>query len=302
LYDLLWQRYELLTTAYAEMANAVNIANVFFIDAPLILERQEYARLWLKKWAFKAFKKNLDLADLIVVVSGVTADYIRQYIQQADKVYVMSNGYTENLLEATPEAIQTVRHEYFGEFSGKIIGFVGSPMLWHRLDYLVLAAQHLSQHRQDFRVLIVGEGPDSPKQRALVEELGLQSIIKFTGNIPFSGIAPYLHALDIGVMPSSNSYGSPMKIIEYMVSGAVVVAPNLAPITELCAHDIDGLLFPKDEVDALCTHLETLLDNESLLSRLRENARVKALLNYSWEERIRKLEPFLEKAIRKHTK
>lgn len=301
-YDLLWQRYELHTTAYASAAHAANLTNVFFIDAPLILERQEYAYLWLKTLAINAFKKNLSLADLIVVVSGVTADYVRQYVQEADKIHVMSNGFARHLLETTPEAIHAIRHTYFEDFSGKIIGFVGSPMLWHRLDYLVLAAQHLSQHRQDFRVLIVGEGPDSPKQRALVEELGIQSIVKFTGNIPFNAIAPYLHVLDIGVMPSSNLYGSPMKIVEYMACGAVVVAPNLAPIADLCIDETEGLLFPKDDLQALCSQLNRLLDSDPLLTRLRENARMKALSNYSWEARINTLEPLLENAVKKHTR
>jgi glycosyltransferase involved in cell wall biosynthesis len=301
-YNLLWQRYELHTTAYAIAAHSANLAHVFFIDAPLIIERQAYAKLWLKSHAIKTFRQNLHMADLVVVVSRVTENYVREYIQDSQKIQVMPNGFSEHILETTPESIQTIRKNIFGDFIGKIIGFIGSPMLWHRLDYLVLAAYRLSQHRQDFRVLIVGEGPDSPKQRSLVKELMLQSIVKFTGSIPFSAIAPYLGALDIGVMPSSNLYGSPMKIVEYMACGAVVVAPDLEPISDLCTNETDGLLFPKDDVDALCSRLDQLLDSDTLYSRLRINARKRALANYSWEARINKLDPFLRIAIRKHTK
>jgi glycosyltransferase involved in cell wall biosynthesis len=94
-------------------------------------------------------------------------------------------------------------------------------------------------------------------------ELGIGNLVKFTRQVNFEDIAPYLHVLDIGVMPDSNLYGSPMKITEYMACGAVVVAPDLPPIAELCTNEVDCLLFPKDDVEALYACLCRLINSES---------------------------------------
>ncbi len=300
-FDLLWQRYELFTTAYTETARTVGLPCVFFVDAPLILERETYSHLWLKNLARQCLKKNVERSDLVIAVTESIADHIRQQINQPElEIHVIPNGFSTHILKVDPEAVNSIRKQYFGSFNGKIIGFVGSPTIWHRLDYLVQAVYSLSQQRDDFRVLIVGDGPDLPAEIKLVEERGLGDRVKFTHQINFDDIAPYLHVLDIGVMPDSNLYGSPMKITEYMACGAVVVAPNLPPIAELCTDRINSLLFPKDDVAALYVCLYRLLDSESLLELLRQRAKTKALESYSWDARVKQIERIIQPETQKY--
>lgn len=297
-YDLLWQRYELFTTAYTEAASRASLPNVLFVDAPLIHERQEYGRLWLEGRAINVLRDNARLADLIVTISEPVKDYVQRYTDgdRAD-IYVMPNGFAEHILEVTEAEVSQVRQNCFGSFDGVVIGFAGYIKEWQSVDYLIQAAHRLSQDHDDFRVLIVGEGPELAEQQQLAVRLQLTETVRFTGNIPFREIGPYLQAFDIGVMPNSNVYGSPMKIPEYMACGAAVVAPDVGPIGTLYEHEKEGLLFPKDDVGALYDALRRLVEDRVLLRQMQRNAQLLAQETHSWTARIREIEPLLKEII-----
>jgi glycosyltransferase involved in cell wall biosynthesis len=98
-------------------------------------------------------------------------------------------------------------------------------------------------------------------------------------------------------MPDSNLYGSPMKIIEYMACGDVVVAPNLPPIASLCTDGEDCLLFPKGDVDSLYSCINQLLDSHSLMDLFKTKAKIRAVNNYSWDARVEKIEQIIQRVI-----
>ena len=52
----------------------------------------------------------------------------------------------------------------------------------------------------------------------------------FTGKIPHAEIPQHVAAMDIGVMPESNLFGSQMKIYEYMAAGLPLVTAALPPL------------------------------------------------------------------------
>jgi glycosyltransferase involved in cell wall biosynthesis len=297
-YDILWQRYELFTSAYSELAREAHLPNVLFVDAPLILERKRYGHLWLESRAVEVLRRNVALADLVVTISDPVRDYIRKYIKtKPSEIYVMPNGFSEHILDVDEEEVITLRKEIFGDFSGTIIGFAGYIKRWQSLDYLLKVVSNLFQSRDDFRVLILGEGPELETQKQLANDLGISDRVKFMGNIPFFKIAPYINLFDIGIMANSNLYGSPMKIAEYMACGAVVVAPKLKPIEALCADGKEGILFEKDDLSSLQDALVTLLDNVELRKQMGQNAKTRAIEEHSWNARIKDLEPLLEKIV-----
>ena len=299
-YDFLWQRYELFTTAYAEAAWRSNLRHVFFVDAPMIIERQIYSHLWLQGLAIKALRRNLELSSLILAVSDEIRDYIHNYVKDPElEVKVVPNGFSEHLLNSTDAEAILIRQQYFPNFNGVIIGFVGSPKIWHRVDYLLQAVKRLAEERDDFRVLIVGNGPDVPNLKTIVKNEGLEHLVRFTGQIPFQDIAPYLHAIDIGVMPDSNLYGSPMKIAEYMACEAAVIAPDLPPIADFCTHEREGLLFSKDDVQGLYNSILRLINSPELRAELQQNGRDRAINNYSWTARISIIEELLYQTLAK---
>ena len=64
------------------------------------------------------------------------------------------------------------------------------------------------------------------------------------------------------MIPHSNTYGSPMKLFEYMAAGRTVLAPWLPPIVSVIGHDDGGVLFPPLDRAGLTRALDGVLGDE----------------------------------------
>lgn len=78
---------------------------------------------------------------------------------------------------------------------------------------------------------IVGDGPERPMLEGLVQRLGLQDAVTFTGALPFPQVQALLRSADLAIAPSLGE-GFGLAAAEAMMSGVPVVA----------CHDGGGLL------------------------------------------------------------
>lgn len=73
------------------------------------------------------------------------------------------------------------------------------------------------------------------------------------------------------------------SLVEAMATGCVLVASDTAPVREAISHDVDGLLTPFHDPDALAEKVASVLANPEAFARLGRAARAKALARYSRE-------------------
>jgi glycosyltransferase involved in cell wall biosynthesis len=91
-------------------------------------------------------------------------------------------------------------------------------------------------------------------------------------------------AMDVLVLPSVCHENFPLVIAEAFMAGVPVVASNLAGMAEAVRHDVDGLLVPPGDAGALRGALQALVDERSLVERLRQAAPpVKSLTAHAHE-------------------
>ena len=103
-----------------------------------------------------------------------------------------------------------------------------------------------------------------------------------------------MRSSEVGVIPfhadEDIAYTYPVKVLEYMALGCVVVASDLPGIRTMIDHDVNGVLVPPGDADALAEALERVLADESMRTRLRAagyervrgfDARVKVRAVYS---------------------
>src|SRR5207249_9997105 len=136
--------------------------------------------------------------------------------------------------------------------------------------------------RTNSYLLLVGDGPHRPALEAMARDLGIRPWVVFTGPVPFERVPDYLAAMDIAVMPSSNWYGSPIKIFEYGAMGRAVIGPDTAPVREVLADEEEGLIIPAGSVAALQAALSRLAGNPLLRKQLGERFRERVLRQYTW--------------------
>jgi glycosyltransferase involved in cell wall biosynthesis len=113
----------------------------------------------------------------------------------------------------------------------------------------------------DFRVQLVGDGPELAAARCLVSELALQDRVEFLGHR--RDVAELLARGQVFAL-SSRSESFPMTVLEAMRARLPVVASNVGGISEAVVDGHTGLLVEIGSADAWADSLKrVLVDNET---------------------------------------
>ncbi|MBI3408467.1 MAG: glycosyltransferase [Planctomycetes bacterium] len=123
-----------------------------------------------------------------------------------------------------------------------------------RLDYLkdhataVRTFERVLAKRPDSWLLLVGEGPEEPKIRKLVDDRHLQERVRFLGLR--TDIPRLLAAADMFLL-TSNSEGIPLTLIEAMAARLPVVSTRVGGVAEVVEDGQTGLLTPPGDDECL---------------------------------------------------
>lgn len=144
----------------------------------------------------------------------------------------------------------------------------------------MLEAAALLDRSDDIRVLIVGGSPGNDAEldrlKALTTELGIESMVTFTGAIKQDMLPDYYSAADVFVLPShSESFG--LAALEAMACGAPVVVSRVGGLKTFINNGETGYLVPWRCPEPFVQRLEMLLANPLLREAMGRAARAKAL-------------------------
>ncbi len=222
-------------------------------------------------------------ADALFAVSGVLRDKLVSRGCEPGSVFVVHNGVSGDW-PASAEQMQRT--------SG--ILFVGNFKAWHRVDLLIDAVALAGDALND-EVLLVGSG-DTSAVEELVGRRGLASRVRFLGRRSRGEIRKIMREARVLVLPSTEGYGSPMKLFEYLASGRPSVLPDLPNIREIVEHERHALLFEPGSADALARCLVRLSAGPDLGDRLGEEARSLVFREYTWKRSAERILPVIAAA------
>jgi PEP-CTERM/exosortase A-associated glycosyltransferase len=150
-----------------------------------------------------------------------------------------------------------------GILGGPVIGFIGSFYAYEGLDLLIEGLPLFSRRVPDLRVLIIGGGPEETRLRELASRLGVQDRVRFTGRVPHEQVSAYYDLVDIFVYPRRSmrltDLVTPLKPLEAMARGRLVVASDVGGHRELIEDGVTGFLFQAGRPDHLADLLADLL-------------------------------------------
>lgn len=163
-------------------------------------------------------------------------------------------------------------------FDGKrVLGFIGSFYAYEGLDLLLRALPRVLSQAPDAVVLLTGGGPQDEALRALAAQLGIAEQVRFTGRVPHSDVQRYYNLVDVLVYPRLpmrlTDLVTPLKPLEAMAQGRLLVASDVGGHRELIRHNETGMLFRAGDVDDLAARVLDLLGMQDQWQRLRENGR-----------------------------
>jgi len=108
--------------------------------------------------------------------------------------------------------------------------------------------------------------------------------VRMTGRVPHDAVPGLVAAFDIGVLPDTAFYCSPLKVVEWMAAGRAVVAPGYPSLGDLVTNGTDGLLFTPRDADALVGAVVALVDDPGRRHALGRAARVRAETRLTWRQ------------------
>lgn len=162
----------------------------------------------------------------------------------------------------------------------KIIGIVTRLVKIKGLAYLIGAMPRIVAHNPLARLVILGTGPEEAELRHLVDKLGLQEQVIFTGFR--DDVAACLGSFDYYVS-ASLSEGLPLNVLEAMAASLPIVATNVGGIPLIVEDRHSALLVKPSSSDALADGVIELMDHPELAERLAQEAQLHVAQHFSPE-------------------
>lgn len=230
-------------------------------------------------------------ADAVVAI----CDGLRRDIEArglaVDKLTVVPNVVDSDSLTRSNHSNSQLRQRFALGHDAFVLGFIGSFYHYEGLEFLIREVAPLFRSRPNLRLLLIGGGPAESDLRAEVEALRLSGQIIFAGRVPHRDIAACYDLIDVLVYPRLplrlTELVTPLKPLEAMAAGRIVVASDVGGHRELIQDRRNGFLFPAGNGNALRSTLESVMRDRSDLRSIGENARADVSLHRSIERMAR---------------
>ena len=171
-----------------------------------------------------------------------------------------------------------------------VIGFIGSFYAYEGLDLLLESLPKIRASGHDVRVLLVGGGPQDGALKAQVKKLGLDHLVVFTGRVPHSEVKRYYDLIDVLAYPRHSmrltELVTPLKPLEAMAQGRLLVASDVGGHRELIRHGETGMLFQAGSAASLADVIVQLLGQRADWPRLRQAGRQHVESERNWRTSV----------------
>lgn len=286
-FDLVYERYAFYLLAGALAARRAGV--------PFVLEANEVngvaarnRRQFLPRLCGRFERALFRRCAAIHAVSSHLGERIVARGVPPARVHVTPNAFDVRDLAGCSRS-EALAHA-LGLAGSRVIGFVGWFANWDRLDFLVDVFASLRQGGgAPVKLLLVGDGPMVPRLRAQAERLGVAGRVVFTGPVARSEVYRHMALLDVGVLPHSNEFGSPVAMFELMGLRIPLVAPRLGPILDVHRDGTTALLFDPLDGEQCRRALEKLLLDRPFAAAMAERAHRKLLAEHTWQRNAQRI-------------
>jgi len=215
-------------------------------------------------------------ADHVTTICNGLRDEIIARGIPASKVTVIPNAVDTSSFAPSQLPDPALKGE-LGLANMAVIGFIGSFYAYEGLDLLLDAFPAIVARMPNVRLLLVGGGPEEDALKRQVVRMGLADRVTLVGRVPHADVGKYYGLIDVLVYPRRSmrltELVTPLKPLEAMAQGRVLVASNVGGHRELIEDGRTGVLFEPDNREALADAVYGLLSNREAWPRVKVAAR-----------------------------
>ncbi len=190
--------------------------------------------------------RALHASDAVITVGRRLADAVESLGIPASKIHVVYQGVDDSVF--SPGSATAARRRLGIPETGKVLISVGSLIPVKGVDVLLEAVSRLAALHHDLRLYLVGDGAGRGDLEVLAVRLGLQSVVRFVGQVEQAELPDWYRAADLTVL-ASRSEGVPNVLRESLACGTPFVATRVGGVSEIAAGT--SRLVPAEDPGAL---------------------------------------------------
>jgi glycogen synthase len=251
------------------------------------------------------------LAQVLETYAATRADALATSCQglRAD---MQARGVAAANITVVPDAV-SIRHvdpsqghdvklaRRLGLGSGPVVAYFGSFQAHEGLDIVLAAMPSLLRAHPSLQLLLAGCGPCEQQLKARAAELKLAEHVVFIGRIPRKRAAAYYSLADLLLYPRLATplaeLITPLKPLQAMAHGALVLASNVGGHRELIVHGKTGILFEAGSASGLADAVLSVLSEPGCWTQLRAAARNFATVDCSLAASVARYAPLYKRLI-----
>jgi glycosyltransferase involved in cell wall biosynthesis len=171
--------------------------------------------------------------------------------------------------------------------------FAGFPFHIKGVDILIKAFKKVAENHQGWKLKILGYYPDMTELNVHID--GHPQIFHHPP-VDTSKMPEQMGLCGIFVLPSRTE-AMGRVLVEAMAAGKPRIGSDAGGIPTVIEHDIDGVLFKSEDVDALALQLDRLMSDPYLRERLGKNARERYETDFTANKYFERLNNFYSKVL-----
>jgi glycosyltransferase involved in cell wall biosynthesis len=214
-------------------------------------------------------KSVCKLADKIAVLTSYQKDYLLGREIPEVKLSIIPNLVDVDSISSSVKGAEMIRRR-LGIDKRIVLGYVGSVNRRVGLEDMVKVMPLL--RGEGFHLLVVGGGDALDELKSLVSEMGVQSMVTFTGRVPHEEVGGYYSAIDILICPFTDSPASlavdHMKVYEYLATGKPTIAAGVGSVLKVIKDEENGILYTSGEVEELSEKILYLVSHPGRSSKI----------------------------------
>ena len=207
---------------------------------------------WEEKRCYKSAKK-------IVVVTDSFKEILTKRGIDPNKIVVVKNGVSKDLFHPVPKDEALV--EEMGLKGKKIIGYIGTHGMAHKLDFVLECAKSLEN--TDYHFILIGGGARRKELLELKDKLGCKNVTMIPP-IPKKEVKKYISILDVSLInlrkkPLFKTV-IPSKIFENAAMGIPILMGVEGEAQKLIENYNAGICYEPENKEDFCKKLEKIME------------------------------------------
>ncbi|AHE67413.1 glycosyltransferase family 4 protein [Legionella oakridgensis] len=226
---------------------------------------------WFKRYTWRIVVDMLSHVNMVTTPTETAANLLKS-VHLHKTIHVISCGV--DLKKFSPHQDAKTLRQRFQIPDKPILLYTGRLDREKNLD-IVLKAFHLVRQQVDAHFILTGRGKEQPALEKLAKHLNIDQHVTFTGYLSDEEY-PLIYGLADCFVNAGTAELQSIVALEAIASGLPLVAANAMALPELVQPDVNGYLFPPNDIASLSYYLAEVLGHPEKSRRMGIESRKKA--------------------------